>query len=89
MPLYLVLKEIVKNYIVDYKDELCLIDDKNEIGLDFEQKRVLIKKHVTTWLKHDDGVVPIFQDDPEINDPLNVNKLGDLKAERFRKILSF
>ncbi len=56
-------KNIVKNYA----------DDKNEIGLDDEQLKVLINKHVSTWIKHDDGISPIYSDDPEVNDPLIVS----------------
>ena len=65
-------KNIVENYAIYHKGEIQLIDDKNEIGLDDEQLNVLIRKHVT-WLKNDDRVIPIYSDDPEVNDPLIVS----------------
>lgn len=66
-------KHIVKNYAVSHKGEIYFIDDKNEIGLDDEQLKVLINKHVRTWIKGDDGISPIYSDDPEVNDPLIVS----------------
>ena len=66
-------KNIVKNYAVSDKGKIYFIDDKNEIGLDDEQLKVLINKHVSTWIKHDDGISPIYSDDPEVNDPLIVS----------------
>ncbi len=66
-------KDIVKNNIVYYKDKICLRDDKNEVGLDHHKLKVLINKHVRTWVKGNDGVIPIYADDPEINDPLIVS----------------
>ena len=66
-------KDIVKNNTVYYKDEICLVDDKNEMGLNHDELKDLINKHVRTWLKNDDGVIPIYSDDPEINDPLIVS----------------
>ncbi len=66
-------KNIVKNYAVSREGEIYFIDDKNEIGLDDEQLKVLINKHVRTWIKDDDGISPIYSDDPEVNDPLIVS----------------
>ena len=68
-------KDIVENNIVyyKYKDKICLRDDKNEVGLDHHKLKVLINKHVKTWVKDNDGVIPIYADDPEINDPLIVS----------------
>ena len=51
-------KNIVKNYAVSHKGEIYFIDDKNEIGLDDEQLKVLINKHIRTWIKDDDGISP-------------------------------
>ena len=65
--------DTVKNYAVSDKGKIYFIDDKNEIGLDDEQLKVLINKHVSTWIKHDDGISPIYSDDPEVNDPLIVS----------------
>jgi hypothetical protein len=69
-------KNIVKNHTVSHKGEIHVIDDKSEIGLDNEQIRVLIKKHVTTWISLDDGVQPIYADNHDINniyDPLTAS----------------
>ena len=66
-------KDIVKNNAICHKGEIHFIDDKNEIGLDNDQLNVLISKHVTTWIKNDDGVIPIYSDNPDINDPLVVS----------------
>ncbi len=69
-------KNIVKNYAISHKGEIYVIDDKNEIGLDNEQIRVLIKKHVTTWIPLDNGVEPIYADKHDINniyDPLTAS----------------
>ena len=67
------IKHIVKKYAICHKGEVYITDDKNEIGLDDEQLKVLINKHVRTWIKNDDGVTPIYADDPEINNPLIVS----------------
>ena len=66
-------KNIVKNYAVSHKGEIYFIDDKNEIELDDEQLKVLINKHIRTWIKDNDGMSPIYSDDPEVNDPLIVS----------------
>ena len=66
-------KDIVKNNAVDYKGEIYFIDDKNEIGLDHGELKILINKHVRTWIAVNDGITPIYSDDPEINDPLIVS----------------
>ena len=67
------IKHIVKKYAICHKGEVYITDDKNELGLDDEQLKVLINKHVRTWIKNDDGVTPIYADDPEINNPLIVS----------------
>ena len=67
------IKHVVKKYAISHKGEVYITDDKNEIGLDDEQLKVLINKHVRTWIKNDDGVTPIYADDPEINNPLIVS----------------
>ena len=67
------IKHIVKKYAICHKGEVHITDDKNEIGLDDEQLKVLINKHVKTWIKNDHGVTPIYADDPEINNPLIVS----------------
>ena len=68
-------KNILKNYAISHKGEIHVIDNKNEIGLDNEQIRVLINKHVTTWIPLDDGVQPIYSDNHDINiyDPLTAS----------------
>ncbi len=68
-----IVKNIVKNNVVYYKDKICFIDDKNEIGLDHDELEDSINKHVRTWIKNDNGVIPIYADDPEIIDPLIVS----------------
>ena len=50
-------KNIIKNYAECPKGKIYFIDE-NEIGLDDDQLNVLISKHVTTWIKNDDGVTP-------------------------------
>ena len=70
-------KDIVKNNAVDYKGEIYFIDDKNEIGLDHGELKILINKHVRTWIAVNDGITPIYSDDPEINDPLIVSLNND------------
>ena len=67
------IKHIVKEYARSHKGEVYITDEKNEIGLDDEQLKVLISKHIRTWIKNDDGVAPIYADDPEINNPLIVS----------------
>ena len=67
------IKHILKKHAISHKGEVYITDDKNEIGLDDEQLKVLINKHVRTWIKNDDGVTPIYADDPEINNPLIVS----------------
>ena len=67
------IKHVIKKYAISHKGEVYITDDKNEIGLDDEQLKVLINKHVRTWIKNDDGVTPIYADDPEINNPLIVS----------------
>jgi hypothetical protein len=69
-------KNILKNYARSHNGEIYVIDNKNEIGLDIEQIRVLINKHVTRWILLDDGVQPIYSDDHDINniyDPLTAS----------------
>ena len=70
-----VVKNILKNYAISHKGEIHVIDNKNEIGLDNEQIRVLINKHVTTLIPLDDGVQPIYSDNHDINiyDPLTAS----------------
>lgn len=67
------IKHVVKKYAISHKGEVYITDDKNEIGLDDEQLKVLINKHVRTWIQRDNGVTPIYADDPEIMDPLIVS----------------
>ncbi len=67
------IKHILKKYARCHKGEVYITDDKNEIGLDDEQLKVLINKHVRTWIQSDNGVTPIYADDPEINNPLIVS----------------
>ena len=67
------IKHILKKYAICHKGEVHITDDKNEIGLDDEQLKVLINKHVRTWIQRDNGVTPIYADDPEIMDPLIVS----------------
>ena len=68
-------KNILKNYAKSHKGEIYVVDNKNEIGLDIQQIRVLINKHVTTWIPLDDGVKPIYPDnhDIDIYDPLTAS----------------
>lgn len=69
-------KHIIENYAKSHEGEIYVIDDKNEIGLDNEQIRVLMKKHVTTWIALDNGVQPIYADNHDINniyDPLTAS----------------
>ena len=70
-------KDIVKNNAVDYKGEIYFINDENEIGLDHGELKILINKHVRTWIAVNDGITPIYSDDPEINDPLIVSLNND------------
>ena len=70
-------KNIVKNYAICHKGEIHFIDDKNEIGLDHGELKILINKHVRTWIAVNDGITPIYSDDPEINDPLIVSLNND------------
>ena len=84
-------KDIVKNYAVSHEGEIYVTDNKNEIGLDHEELKVLINKHVRTWIKRDNGVTPIFADDPEIMDPLivSLNNSSILKEGLNAHILLF
>ena len=84
-------RNIVKNHAIYDEGEIHFIDDKNEIGLDNDQLNVLISKHVRTWIKSDDGVTPIYSDDPEINNPLitSLNNSPILKESLNAHILLF
>ena len=69
-------KDIVKNNntIYYHKGEIDFKDDKNEIGLDHDELKVLVNKHAIIWRADVNGIeFSMRPGDPEIIDPLIVS----------------
>ena len=87
-------KDIVKNNntIYYHKGEIDFKDDKNEIGLDHDELKVLVNKHAIIW-RADVNVIEFSMrpDDPEIIDPLivSLNNSPILKESLNAHILLF
>ena len=87
-------KDIVKNNntIYYHKGEIDFKDDKNEIGLDHDELKVLVNKHAIIWRADVNGIeFSMRPDDPEIIDPLivSLNNSPILKESLNAHILLF
>ena len=87
-------KDIVKNNntIYYHKGEIDFKDDKNEIGLDHDELKVLVNKHAIIWRADVNSIeFSMRPDDPEIIDPLivSLNNSPILKESLNAHILLF
>lgn len=85
-------KKMVKNNNIYYTENMwCVINDKNETGLDYDELKELINKYVITWETDNGKAISIRPDDPEIIDPLivSLNNSPILKESLNAHILLF
>ena len=86
-------KNMVKNNNIYYKEnQWYFIKDKNETGLDNNELKDLINKHVIIWEADVNGIkISMRPDDPEIIDPLivSLNNSPILKESLNAHILLF